>query len=106
MSPFQVWICPSEDYCDVHVDGISNAHWLLSRLGREFVFKTTDPIREEAGSSQCSFRVPYKPPVSRAMFERLLASIPPVQLMTQLALQKPFEHRGREAGHTAPRMTT
>ncbi len=106
MSPFQVSICPSEDYCDVHVDGIRNAHWLLSRLGREFVFKTIDPIREEAGSSQCSFRVPYKRSVSPVVFEQLLASIPPVQLMMQPALQKPFEHRGRETGHTATGMTT
>lgn len=106
MNRFRVWICPSEDHCDVHVDGISNAHWLLSRLGREFVFKTIDPIREEAGSTQCSFRVPYKRPMSPAMFEQLLAAIPPVQLMLEPALQKSLRHRGHQVGHTAPEMTT
>ena len=79
MNPFRVWIRPSEDFCDVRVDGISNAHWLLNRLGREFVFKTIESIREEAGSSQCSFQVPYKRSLSPAKLERLLAAIPPVQ---------------------------
>lgn len=83
MVPFRVWICPSGDVCQFRVDGIKNADWLLSRLSREFVFKTREPIREESGSSRCSFQVPYGRSLPHARLERLLASIPPVQLMME-----------------------
>jgi hypothetical protein len=71
------------DFCRVRVDGVENAHWLLTRLSHDFVFKTFEPIREISGSSCCTFQVPYNPPLSHAKLERLLAATPPVQLMTQ-----------------------
>jgi hypothetical protein len=108
MNRFRVWICPSEDFCDIRVDGISNAHWLLNRLGREFVFKTFESIREEAGTCRCLFQVPYKRSVSPAKLEQLLASIPPVQLIIepQHVFQKLSRQRGDYEGQKIPGMTT
>ena len=71
------------DFCRVRVDGIKNTRWLLNRLSHDFVFKTFEPILEEAGSARCSFRVPYNPRFFHAKSERLLRTIPPVQLMTE-----------------------
>lgn len=85
MNAFRVWIRPLGGSCRVRVDGVGNAQWLLSRLGHSFVFKTADPMNEEAGSSCCSFRVAYNSQVSRRGFERLLAGIPQVNLMTDPA---------------------
>ena len=89
MNRFRVWLRPLGGFCRVRVDGIMNAHWLLTRLSRDFVFKTFEPIREEAGSSCCSFQVPYNPPLSHANFERLLAAITPVQLMMEPGGMRP-----------------
>lgn len=82
MNAFCVWIRPLESNCRVRVDGIRNAQWLLNRLGRAFVFKTADPLNEEAGSSCCTFRVAYDFQTSRRGIEKLLAAIPEVKLMT------------------------
>jgi hypothetical protein len=65
----------------VRVDGIKNAKWLLDRLGHSFVFKTSDPINEEADSSCCTFRVTCGSQMSRRVLERLLAAIPEVNLL-------------------------
>ena len=82
MPAIQVWLRPQGDYCGVCVEGIENAKWLLERLSRSFVFRTSEPFGESRGTSLCSFRIPYNPPLSRARFERLLAVIPEVKLMT------------------------
>jgi hypothetical protein len=93
MNRFRVWLRPLGDFCRVRVDGITNAQWLLTRLSRDFVFKTFEPIGEEEGSSCCSFQIPYNPPFSHAKSQRLLAAIPPVQVMTEP------EQRRRSASH-------
>jgi len=82
MNAFRVWIRPLGSNCQVRVDGINNAKWLLNRLGHSFVFKTADPMNEEEGSSCCTFRLAYSSHVSRRGFKRLLVAIPEVQLMT------------------------
>ena len=82
MNAFRVWIRSSESNCRVKVDGISNAQWLLNRLGHSYVFKTAAPISEEEGSSCCSFRVAYNSQTSRRGLARLLGAIPEVKLMT------------------------
>ena len=81
MNTFAVWLRPLGSACRVRVDGISNAQWLLDRLGRSFVFKTADPMNEEGDSSCCTFRVVYGSEMSRRGFERLLAAIPEVNMM-------------------------
>ena len=82
MKAFRVWISPLGGDCRIRVDGISNARWLLDRLGHAFVFKTAEPLNEEYGSSVCSFRVAYSSQTSRRGLTRLLATIPEVQLIT------------------------
>jgi len=85
MNAFPVWIRPLRSNCRVRVDGIGNAQWLLNRLGHSFVFKTAQPMDEEDGSSCCSFHVAYSSQTSRRGIERLLAAIPEVKLMRELA---------------------
>ena len=85
MNAFRVWLRPLGSACRVRVDGISNAEWLLDRLGHSFVFKTADPMNEEEGSSCCTFGLAYNSQMSRRGFERLLAAIPEVNLMTDPA---------------------
>jgi len=81
MSSFRVWIRPTGGTCKVRVDGITNAAWLLNRLSQSFIFKTSEPIRDDSGSSCSTFRVLYNSQVSRFTFEKLLAAIPQVELM-------------------------
>ena len=83
MNPFCVWIRPSGGNCRVRVDSIKNARWLLDRLSRSFVFKSSEPINEDQGSSCSTFRVPYSSQMPRSTFEKLLAGILEVRLMTE-----------------------
>jgi len=85
MNSFRVWIRPLGETCRIRVEGIRNAQWLLSRLGHGFVFKTAEPISEEADSSYCSFRLAYSARMPRGGLERLLAGIPEVVLMVDPA---------------------
>lgn len=85
MTPFHVWLRPLGGACRVRVDGVENTQWLLHRLGQSFVFKTADPIAEEADSSCCTFRVQYDSQMSRHGLEKLLAAISEITLMTDPA---------------------
>ena len=85
MNAFPVWIRPLGNNCRLRVDGIKNAQWLLDRLSRSFVFKTSDPMDEEQGSTCCAFRVAYSSQTSRRGLEKLLVAIPEVKLMTEPA---------------------
>ena len=85
MNAFRVWVRPLGSNCRVRVDGIRNAQWLLNRLGHSFVFKTAQPMNEEDGSACCSFHVAHSSQTSRRGIERLLAAIPEVKLMRELA---------------------
>ena len=85
MNPFRVWIRPLGSNCRVRVDGIKNAGWLLDRLSRSFVFKSSEPINEDDSSSCSTFRVPYSSQMPRSTFEKLLTGIPEVRLMTEPA---------------------
>ena len=85
MKTFHVWIRPMDGTCQVRVDGIENAKWLIHRLGQFFVFKTAEPVKEDEGSSCCTFRVADGSLISRYNFERLLRAFPEVKLMLDLA---------------------
>lgn len=85
MNTFRVWIRPLGADCRVRVDGMQNALWLLDQLGRSFVFKSSEPIHGDERSSYCTFQVPYSSQMSRSMFERVLAAIPQVELMSEPA---------------------
>lgn len=83
MNKFHVWLRPLGDMCRVRVDGMENAKWLLDQLSRSFIFKTSEPFGVTAGSTVCSFAVPYNTSLSRSKFERTLAAIPELTLMTR-----------------------
>jgi len=85
MNTFRVWVRPMDGNHQVRVDGIENTKWLIHRLGQFFVFKTAEPVRDDEGSSCCTFRVADTSQISRHRFERLLAAIPEVKLMLELA---------------------
>jgi hypothetical protein len=85
MNTFRLWIRPLYNVCRVRVDGIKNAMWLLTRLSQSFVFKNSEPIEDDEGASCSTFHVPYNSQMSHFQFERLLAGIPQVQLMSDPA---------------------
>jgi hypothetical protein len=85
MNTFRVWIRPLGTVCRVRVEGVGNTEWLLDRLSESFVFKTSEPLTDVNGTSQRTFRVAYRPQMSRRTFEKLLAAIPEVSLMTDPA---------------------
>jgi hypothetical protein len=82
MSAFRVWVRALGNASRVRVDGSENANWLLRRLSEAFVFKSSEPVCEVNGTSCWTFRVPYTSQMSRSSFERLLAKIPEVNLMS------------------------
>lgn len=81
MKCFDVWVRPMDYEYRVTVDGASNADWLLTELGRSFVFKTDVPLVRTADSPICSFQVPFASLLPFALFRRLLAAIPEVNLV-------------------------
>jgi hypothetical protein len=70
--------------CQVRVDGIQNAKWLIHRLSQFFVFKTAEAVKEDGGSS-CTFRVADSSLISPQRLKRLLGAIPEVKLTLELA---------------------
>ncbi len=86
MEAFRVWVQPMDHEYRVSVDGFENAHWLLDRLGRAFVFKSAVPLDEDGQSSLCTFQVPYNSRLPFAMFRKLLVAMPEVGLAVQPAL--------------------
>ncbi|MBN2293603.1 MAG: hypothetical protein JXM70_14330 [Pirellulales bacterium] len=85
MNAFSVWIRPLGGNCRVRVDGIKNAQWLIDRLAKSFVFKTSEPMDKDRGSLSCTFRVAYSSQISHRGLEKLLAAIPEVNLMMEPA---------------------
>ena len=76
-----VWIQPLANVCLVRVEGRERAKWLLTRLSRYFVFKTSEPVNEDQDSLRCTFRLPYSSAMPRQEIERVLTRIPEIQLL-------------------------
>ena len=85
MNTFCVWLHPLAKGCKVRVLGIENAKWLLNRLTQSFALKSSEAVNEEECYPRCSFRVPYSSQTRRSTFKKLLAGIPEVRLMLDLA---------------------
>jgi hypothetical protein len=85
MSTFYVWLQPSANGCNVRVLGIENANWLLHRLAHLFAFNDNEAVNEVECYPRCSFRVVYSSQIPRRRFKKLLAAIPGVRLMLDLA---------------------
>jgi hypothetical protein len=83
MNVFHVWIRSLGNSSRVRVEGNDNAQWLVGRLSRSFVFKSSQPMHQETSTLFYSFEVPYTSQTSRSTFEKLLATIPEVTLMTE-----------------------
>ena len=81
MTAFRVWIGTLGTSAVVRVEGIDNALWLLRRLSQSFVFKSSEPIRDER--EKTCFEIPYSSQMPRRTLERLLASIPEVLLLAE-----------------------
>ena len=81
MNRFQVWLRPSNSGCKVRVDGVKNAKWLLNRLSRSFVFKSSEAMNEEDFFPACVFGVVYGSQMCHAAFKKLLNGMPEVVLM-------------------------
>jgi hypothetical protein len=79
MDTFHVWLSPIGATCNVRVEGISNANWLLARLREDFVFNSSEPASDEGGFTDCTFHMTYSTQRCYRTFERLLAAIPEVQ---------------------------
>lgn len=85
MNTFCVWTHPLKHACKVQVLGIKNAEWLLNRLSQSFVVRSSQKVNEKECYPRCTFRVPYSSQMRRCTFETLLAGIPEVRLMRDLA---------------------
>lgn len=85
MNKFRVWVRPLGGCCRLRVDGRQNAEWLVQRLSRSFAFKSCEPMNVDIATSSCMFRVMYTSDMSRSRFDRLMASIPEVTLMSDPA---------------------
>jgi hypothetical protein len=85
MKVFQVWIRRMDGASRLRVDGPENAKWLLGRLSKFFVFKTSEPLGDIPDSLDCTFRVAHNSQMSGPRFETLLAGIAEVKLMLEPA---------------------
>jgi hypothetical protein len=86
VNTFRVWLQPSDYGCVVLVEGIDNAHWLLDRLGRSFVFRSAEPIAERRNTPLCTFQVVCGPFMSIHQLQKLVAAMPEVVLMRVAAV--------------------
>jgi hypothetical protein len=80
MQPFTVCVRPLGSHYLVNVEGLANATWLLTQLSRHFVFRTAEPIRQDAHSSLCTFHIPYDARMPVHQLRKLLGAIPEVKL--------------------------
>ena len=44
--------------CQLRIDGLQNAQWLINRLSQSFVFKTSEPLYDDLASGCANFAVP------------------------------------------------
>lgn len=83
MIRFKVAVRPLDTFCRVRVEGVENGRWLLDHLSRLFIFKSSDPINEDAGAGSSTFRVSYSSQVSLSLLQKILGTIPQVILITE-----------------------
>jgi hypothetical protein len=86
MESFRVWVQPLDYEYRVSVEGLANASWLINELSRSFIFKSALPMTNDRRTALCSFQVPYNSLLPFAVFRRILAAMPCVQLTMQPAL--------------------
>jgi hypothetical protein len=82
---FRVWIQSQASVSRIRVEGSHNALWLLDRLSRSFIFKSSQPVFEDRVACCSIFDVPHTSQIPRHALERLLAAIPEVTLLPEAA---------------------
>jgi hypothetical protein len=82
MDAFRVWVRPLDYEYLVYVEGEDNARWLLDQLAGSFVFRSAQPISKEDSMMLCTFQVPCNELLPFARFQKLLAAIPEVTLLS------------------------
>jgi hypothetical protein len=75
-----VWIRPLTNACVVRVEDGERAKWLLTRLSRSFVFKTSEPLMEDQHSARCMFRVAYSSIMRQQQIVEALENIQEIKL--------------------------
>lgn len=100
MSEVRVWLRPLGNVFRVRVDSFEGAKWLLGRLRQTVVNITSVPIAKFERTSDCTFEVPYDSKLSRSGFEKLLATIPEVKLMTGPECETSAQQMGLRASRT------
>jgi hypothetical protein len=85
MKTFRVWMRPLVNAGKIRVEGLKNARWLLDRLSRSFVFKSSESINDDEANSCSTFSLQYNSQISCAMVEKLLVAMPEVQLLPEMA---------------------
>lgn len=83
MNAFRVWIRSRANGSRVRVEGNENALWLIGRLSQSFVFKSSEPVRQDNDGVCCTFEVPYGSQNSSSTFVSLLRSIREVILTAE-----------------------
>jgi hypothetical protein len=83
MNTFPVWVRSLGGASRVTVEGAANTRWLLERLRRATNVNGPVTMLHDKISSICSFQMAYDASTSRSGFEKLLAAIPEVKLMTE-----------------------
>lgn len=85
MKSFRVWIRSLGASSRLRVEGSENTQWFIAQLSQSFVFKSSEPVSEDEEHACCTFQVPYCSLISRPGLERLLRTIPEVNVMLEPA---------------------
>lgn len=80
MDRASVWIRHLANACVVRVEDSQRAKWLLTRLSRSFVFKTSEPLIEDQYSARCTFRLGYSSIMGQQQIVQALENIQEIQL--------------------------
>jgi hypothetical protein len=81
MKNFRVWVQPQDYEYLICVDGFDNARWLVDQLGHSFVFRSAQPISQNAKTALCTFQIPCGPQLSLSKLSKLLTGFPEVTLL-------------------------
>jgi hypothetical protein len=84
---FNVWIARTDGATRVRVSGLNNTEWLLRRLSNFFVFKSSEGTREASNTSEFTFCVPHRGQLWATGFERILAGIHEVNVISETQSQ-------------------
>ena len=80
---FKVWLRPTGSTCKIRVEGSEQAEWLRNKLGEQGI-ECAKP-RQASGTDFCNLHATYKSEMSHEQFQKLIATMPEVELMFDAA---------------------